>query len=82
MAISYVRAESQHSALEKIAGQLTEEEAEMARRGRNANKVTSSKNADPADYRAATGLETLFGYLYITGRNDRIRELFSLIISD
>jgi Uncharacterized protein conserved in bacteria len=82
MAISYVRAEAQHSALEKINGLLTEEEAEMTRRGRNANKVTSSKNADPADYRAATGLETLFGYLYITGRNDRIRELFSLIISD
>lgn len=82
MAISYVRAEAQHSALEKIAGRLTEDEAEMARRGRNANKVTSSRNADPADYRAATGLETLFGYLYLTGDTERIRELFSLIISE
>lgn len=81
MAISYVRAEAQHSALEKISGILTEEESDMARRGRNANKVTSSKNADPADYRAATGLETLFGYLYLTGGTDRMRELFSLIIS-
>lgn len=80
MAISYVRAEAQHSALEKISGILTEEESDMARRGRNANKVTSSKNADPADYRAATGLETLFGYLYLTGGTDRMRELFSLII--
>ena len=70
------------SALEKIASILTEDEAEMARRGRNANKVTSSRNADPADYRAATGLETLFGYLYLTGDTERIRELFSLIISE
>ncbi len=81
MAIGYVRAEAQHAALERISGSLTEEEADMARRGRNANKVTSSRNADPADYRAATGLETLFGYLYLTGRPQRIRELFEMIVA-
>ena len=80
--IGYVRAEAQHEALEKISGLLSEEEAEIARRGRNANKVTSSKHADPSDYRAATGLEALFGFLYLTGRTDRIRELFTAIISE
>jgi len=80
--ITYVRAEAQHEALDRIAGQLTEEESDIARRGRNANKVTSSKNAGPADYRAATGLEALFGFLYLTGRNDRIRELFEAAVSE
>ena len=82
MAISYVRAEAQHSALEKIADMLTEEESDAVRRGRNANKVTSSKNAPPADYRAATGLETLFGFLYLTGNDERIRELFEVITAE
>lgn len=82
MAIAYVRAEAQHSALEKIAGVLSEEESDAVRRGRNANKVTSSKNAAPSDYRAATGLETLFGFLYLTGNEARIRELFSLIAEE
>lgn len=82
MAISYVRAEAQHSALEKISGMLSDEEADIARRGRNANKVTSSKNATPADYRAATGLETLFGFLYLTANDGRIRELFEAITAE
>ena len=82
MATSYVRAEAQHTALEYISSSLSEEEADMARRGRNANKITSSRNADPADYRAATGLETLFGYLYLTGETERIRELFEMIVGE
>ncbi|MBP0969358.1 MAG: ribonuclease III [Oscillospiraceae bacterium] len=82
MAIAYVRAEAQHTAMEKIAPELSDDEADIARRGRNANKVTSSKHAAPADYRAATGLETLFGFLYLTGDTDRIRQLFAMIVED
>ena len=77
MCVAYVRAEAQHKALQRISPLLTEAEADIARRGRNANKVTASKNADPADYRAATALEALFGYLYLTGQNARIRTLFA-----
>ena len=82
LCVSYVRAEAQHRAAEVILSDLSEEESEILKRGRNANKVTASRNADPADYRAATGLEALFGFLYLTGRPQRIRELFSVIAAD
>lgn len=79
MCVDYVRAEAQVRAFEKIRPVLTEEELDFIRKGRNANKVTSSKNAEPAAYRTATGLETMFGYLYLSGNNSRIRELFDMI---
>ena len=81
MCVSFVRAEAQHAALERIRDLLTETEADIVRRGRNANKVTASKNADPADYRAATALEALFGFLYLTGQTERIRTLFAAAIA-
>ena len=79
LAVSYVRAEAQQAAYLAIEPMLTEEEADAFRRGRNANKVTASKHADAAAYRASTGLESLFGYLYLTGRTGRIEELFTAI---
>ncbi|MBR2592680.1 MAG: ribonuclease III [Oscillospiraceae bacterium] len=79
MCVEYVRAEAQQSALERIQDELTEEELDFVRRGRNANKVMASKNADPAAYRAATGVEAMFGYLYLSGQNERIRRLFERI---
>ena len=82
MCVEYVRAEAQVKAFEKIQNVLTEEELDFVRRGRNANKVTASKNAEPAAYRIATGVETMFGYLYLTGSNDRIRELFNMIFEE
>ena len=82
MCVEYVRAEAQVKAFEKIQNILTEEELDFVRKGRNANKVTASKNAEPAAYRIATGVETMFGYLYLTGSNDRIRELFNMIFEE
>ncbi len=82
MCVEYVRAEAQVKAFEKIQNVLTEEELDFVRKGRNANKVTASKNAEPAAYRIATGVETMFGYLYLTGSNDRIRELFNMILEE
>ena len=79
MCVEYVRAEAQVKAFEKIQNILTEEELDFVRKGRNANKVTASKNAEPAAYRIATGVETMFGYLDLAGSNDRIRELFNII---
>ena len=67
----------------KVTGdELTEQEADMTRRGRNAQaKHAAPKHADPADYAHATGLETLWGYLYVTGQTQRLDELITLAIA-
>lgn len=76
--LKYVTAPAQSEAVEKILPQLTEEESDVYRRGRNCVHSGVPKNATPAQYRRATGLETLFGYLYLSGENDRLRELFAV----
>ncbi len=65
-----------------LRGRLTEEEEAVLRRGRNAKAATSAKNASITDYRLATGLETLFGWLYHSGQTDRLRELFALCLEE
>ncbi len=75
LAVQQVRAEAQAAALDKLLPLLSEEEAAVYRRGRNAHTSRSG-----GDYHKATGLETLFGYLYLSGRVDRVRELFSFIV--
>ena len=59
--------------------ELTEEETEIFKRGRNATGNNVPRSSNPKDYRRATGMEALFGYLYLTGQNDRIKELFEKI---
>ena len=54
---------------------LTEEELRVYKRGRNAQSYTKAKNASVTDYRMATGFEALMGYLYLSGKNDRMMEL-------
>ena len=71
-----VSAHGQNAALESILPRLTEEEAEIYRRGRNAKKPTKSKNATVGEYVRSTGFEALIGFLYLTGRAARIEELF------
>ena len=61
---------------------LTEEEEAVYKRGRNANVGHIPKNASPADYHAATGLEALFGYLYLQGDQSRLEYLFSIICAE
>lgn len=80
--VDFVRADAQAKAVRAIQPILTETEATILRRGRNANSAHIAKNADPVDYRYATGLESLFGYLYLTGKNQRLRELFALIVQE
>lgn len=81
-AVKMVSAFAQARMLEVIEPQLSEEEADIARRGRNAQaKHAAPKNADPADYAHATGLEALWGYLYITGRTQRLGELMALALA-
>jgi ribonuclease-3 family protein len=71
-----VSAHGQSGALERILPELTEEEAEIFRRGRNAKKPTKSKNASVTEYVRSTGFEAVVGYLYLTGQIARIEELF------
>ena len=79
--IKLVCAEFQSNAYELISEKLTEHEFAVLKRGRNATGNTVPKHADAAEYRRATALECLFGYLFITGENGRIRELFENIIN-
>ena len=72
----YVNAKGQAELYQVIAEYLTEEEKAVFRRGRNAKSYTTPKNMDIADYRRATGLEALFGYLYLKGDMQRALELF------
>lgn len=65
-----------YSVLEPV---LTSEEVAVLKRGRNAKSVTRAKNAGVVDYRRATGVEALFGYLVLQGRIERVLELFSLL---
>ncbi len=74
--LKYVTAEAQCRALEVIAPLFTEEEADMFRRGRNSVHSGVPRHATPSQYRRATGLECLFGFLYMTGNAARARELF------
>ena len=75
-AVRMVSAGAQARMLERIEPELTEAEADIARRGRNSQaKHAAPKNADPADYAHATGLEALWGYLYLTGQHQRLDEL-------
>ena len=61
--------------IEALEELLTEEEEAVYKRGRNAKAYTTAKNASVADYRKATGLEALMGYLYLSDRMDRVLEL-------
>lgn len=70
-----VKAETQARMIEALLPMLTDEEEGYYRRGRNAKSYTPAKNASIGDYRKATGMEALFGYLYLTDQTQRILEL-------
>lgn len=73
-----VNAKAQNDIYFNIENILTEEETAIFKRGRNAKSFTTPKNGNLLDYRHATGLEALFGYLYLLGKTERIVELFKL----
>ena len=76
-AVKCVNAGAQAEAFRRIEPLLTEQEADVARRGRNAHAHHAApKNQDAADYRAATALEALIGYLYLTGQEERLLTLY------
>ena len=73
--VTYVKAQTQAAMIEALVPFLTEEEEAVYKRGRNAKSYTSAKNASISDYRKATGMEALVGYLYLTGQEARIMAL-------
>jgi ribonuclease-3 family protein len=78
-AVKRVRAGYQSRAVDVLTPLLTEEETVIIKRGRNARGGIAPKNTSRAEYRRATALETLFGYLCLTGDEDRLAELFDYI---
>lgn len=78
-AVGQVRASYQSEAVAVIEPMLTEREADILRRGRNAGGISVPKSAKPSEYRRATALETLFGYLSLSGQQERVEELFDEI---
>lgn len=81
-AVSYVSAPAQAARMERMLPLLSEEERDMYRRGRNAHVHMIPKNASHEQYSKATGLECLFGSLYLLGRRERINELFCLTMEE
>ena len=81
-ALDYVTARSQAAAVKRILGAFSEEEQAIYRRGRNIGHTNVPKHATVAEYRMATGLEALFGYLFLRGRSERIGELFALAFEE
>lgn len=79
LSVKKVCAEYQARAVEILKEKLTEEEQDVLRRGRNASGITAPKHSTVAEYRAATALECLFGYLHLAGRDERVEELFEII---
>ena len=78
--VQLVKAPAQAKFAEALLPYLTEEELAYYRRGKNAHVHAVPKGATPAEYAKATGLETLFGALYLAGQTGRLNELFHLII--
>lgn len=79
--VEVVKAESQARLIRHLSAELTDEEQEIVRRGRNA-KTSPPKNADPGDYRLSTGFEALLGYLYLKGDEDRLMYLFNRVLEE
>ena len=77
-ALEFVRASEQAKAMLNITDILTEDELAVFKRGRNLGHSSTPKSATVSEYRSATGMEALFGYLRLCGNENRIKELFAL----
>ncbi len=78
--ITFVRAQSQANAIRVLTPELTDEEAAIFRRAKNSNPGSMAKNASPADYKYATGLEAVIGYLYLTDQKERLDFILQRIV--
>ena len=77
-ALEFVRASKQAEAMKNIISLLTEEESSVFHRGRNMGHSSTPKSATVSEYRNATGMEALFGWLHLSGNKERINQLFRI----
>ena len=75
-----MKAQAQAELLKKISDNLTEEEKDIVRRGRNVQNHHVAKNSDVAEYAQSTAFESLIGYLYLTKQDDRLKEILNMCI--
>ena len=80
--VQMVKAPAQAKYADKLLPRLTEQEQDWYRRGKNAHTHAAPKAATPQEYAKATGLETLFGALYLSGQQERINQLFYMMLED
>lgn len=80
MATNFVKAKAQSDIVHELSDFFTEDEYKIIKRGRNSKSHSVPKNADLMDYKYSTGFESLFGYLYLTNNDKRIKEIFDRII--
>ncbi len=80
--VAIVNAPAQAAAMERLMPHLTADELAIYKRGRNAKVNSVPQKADIGQYHAATGLEALFGWLYLQGRTERINDLYSVCVED
>ena len=80
--VQLVNAAAQSAAMDRLLPVLTEDEQALYRRGRNAHTHAAPKGVSPGQYARATGMEALFGGLYLLGRRQRINELFARMMED
>ena len=80
--VALVKAPTQAALAQKLMGVLSEDEMAYFRRGKNAHSHAAPKSATPKEYSLATGLETLFGALYLAGKVDRLNELFAIMMEE
>ena len=81
-AVALVSAKSQATAAERVLPSLRDDELAVYKRGRNAHPNTAPHGSICGEYHSATGIEALFGYLYLSGRAERLNEIFGLIVGD
>ena len=77
-----VNAVNQAAFADSVMDELSRDELDIYKRGRNANAHSKAKNATRSEYRKATGLEALFGYLYLKGENEKLKEYVDKMITD
>ncbi|MBQ8550527.1 MAG: ribonuclease III [Clostridia bacterium] len=82
LSVKLVNATAQAKSFKVIEPLLSERELSVFKRGRNAHTSTTPKNSTNGEYHTATGLEALFGFLYLDGQTERMNELFSVIWND
>jgi ribonuclease-3 family protein len=77
-----VKAVNQAQFVDNFIDSFSEEELDIYKRGRNTSTHSKAKNATQAEYKKATGLEAVLGYLYLSGKNDRLKELVDMMLED